>query len=150
LSGVEASAPRRLRVCIDADALFAGAASATGASHLILQLGELGVIELGVPEQAVIEAERNLRAKLPAALPAFRTMVDACTTRLPMSSRRAAALLARSGDADPKDAPILAAAIAGECRWLVTFNVRDYRTERVRVSEPGPFVESLRAQLAGA
>jgi predicted nucleic acid-binding protein len=116
---------------------------------VILQLGELGIIELGVPERALIEAERNLRAKLPAALPAFRALVDACTTRLEMAPRPAATRLARVGEADPKDAPILAAAIAGGCRWLVTFNLRVYRTDRIRVSEPGSFLESLRAQLAG-
>lgn len=132
---------------MDADALFAGAASVTGASHVILQLGDLGIIEIGLPEQARIEAERNLTSKLPAALPAFRALVGACTTPLPMAPRATSDRLARAGHADPKDAPILAAALAGDCRWLVTFNVRDYRTDLIRVSEPGPFLEDLRAQL---
>jgi len=132
---------------MDADALFAGAASVTGASHVILQLGELGIIEVGVPDQARLEAERNLTLKLPAALPAFRTLVDACTTPLPMPPRGTSTRLARGGDADAKDAPILAAALAAGCRWLITFNLRDYRTDRLRVSEPGPFLEDLRAHL---
>lgn len=132
---------------MDADALFAGAASVSGASHVILQLGELGIIEVGVPDQARLEAERNLIAKLPVALPAFRALVDACTTPLPMAARRISTRLARDGHADPKDAPILAAALAGDCRWLITFNLRDYRTDRLRVSEPGPFLEELRAHL---
>lgn len=139
----------RLRICLDADALFAGAASVRGASHVVLQLGELGIIEVGVPEQARIEAERNLAAKLPAALPAFRTLIGDCTSPLPMASRAASSRLARADEAHPKDAPILAAAIASDCRWLLTFNVRDYRTARIRVSEPGPFLEALRAQLIG-
>lgn len=134
---------------MDADALFAGAASCTGASHVILQLGELGIIELGVPEQALGEAERNLGAKLPSALPAFRTLVELCTTPLPEPAAVAAEALARGGEADPKDAGILAAAIAADCRWLVTFNIRDYRTDQLRVVTPGQFVEALRAQLAG-
>jgi predicted nucleic acid-binding protein len=132
---------------MDADALFAGAASVSGASHVILQLGELGIVEVGVPDQARIEAERNLRVKLPAALPAFRTLVGACTTPLAMAPIRTSNRLARAEEADPKDAPILAAAIAGGCRWLVTFNVRDYRTDQLRVSLPGPFLEELRAML---
>ncbi|MGH2356795.1 MAG: hypothetical protein ACRDGJ_02135, partial [Candidatus Limnocylindria bacterium] len=66
---------------------------------------------------------------------------------LPMASRSAAMRLSRAGEADVKDAPILAAALAGGCSWLVTFNIRDYRTNRLRVSEPGPFLEALRAQL---
>ena len=124
---------------MDADALFAGAASVTGASHVILQLGELGIIEIGVAEQARDEAERNLRSKLPAALPAFRALTDACTTTLTMSPKSTASRLAP---------PILAAAIAAECRWLITFNIRDYRTDRLHVSAPGPFLEALRALLA--
>lgn len=138
----------RLRICLDADALFAGAASVTGASHVVLQLGELGVIEVGVPEQARVEAERNLAVKLPAALPAFRILVDACTASLPMPSRAAVSRLANAGEADPEVAPILASALAGRCAWLITFNLRDYRTERTRVDEPGPFLEDLRARLA--
>jgi hypothetical protein len=137
----------RLRVCIDADALFAGAASVTGASHVVLQLGELGIIELGLSEQARVEAERNLAAKLPAALPAFRALVEACCTNLPMAPSGDADALADAGEADPKDAPILAAAVAAGCRWLITFNLRDYRTSRLRVSTPGPFIEALRTAL---
>ena len=121
----------------------------TGASHVILQLGELGIIEVGVPDQARSEAERNLTAKLPAALPALRALVDACCVGLPMASKGESAAIAETGEADPKDAPILASALAAGCRWLVTFNVRDYRTDRIRVSSPGDFIEALRGELLG-
>ena len=119
----------------------------TGASHVILQLGELGIIEVGVPDQARAEAERNLAAKLPAALPALRTLVDACCIGLAMASEPESAAIAASGEADPNDAPILASALAAGCGWLVTFNVRDYRTDRIRVSKPGDFLEALRGEL---
>lgn len=114
---------------------------------MILQLGELGIIEVGVPEQARTEAERNLAAKVPAALPAFRTLLDTCCTSLAMGAVAATAAIADSGEADPKDAPILAAALSAGCGWLVTFNVRDYRTDRIRVSSPGDFLEALRGEL---
>jgi predicted nucleic acid-binding protein len=139
--------PPRLRVCVDADVLFAGSASTSGASHVVLQLGELGIIDVRPADQARAEAERNLADKLPSALPAFRTLCDACTSPIPMATQAAARRLSRAREADPKDAPILAAAIAADCRWLLTFNVRDYRTERIRVSQPGPFLEELRAML---
>lgn len=137
----------RLRICLDADALFAGAASVTGASHVILQLGELGILEVGVSEQARLEAERNLTAKLPAALPAFRALLAGCCTQLAPAPASDAAAIAAAGEADAKDAPILAAALSAGCGWLVTFNVRDYRTDRVRVSAPGDFLEALRGEL---
>jgi predicted nucleic acid-binding protein len=137
----------RLRISLDADALFAGAASVSGASHVILQLGELGIIEVGVPDQARAEAERYLAAKLPAALPALRALVDACCVSLAMASDAESAAVADSGEADPKDAPILASALQAGCGWLVTFNVRDYRTERIRGSKAGEFLEALRGEL---
>lgn len=139
----------RLRICVDADVLFAGSASTAGASHVVLQLGELGIVDVRVPDQARVEAERNLADKLPAALPAFRALITTCTSPIPMVAP-AAARLARAREADPKDAPILAAAIAADCRWLLTFNIRDYRTERIRVSQPGPFLDELRAMLLAA
>lgn len=114
---------------------------------MILQLGELGIIEVGVADQARAEAERNLAAKLPAALPALRALVDACCIRLAMASKAESAAIADSGEADPKDAPILASALAAGCGWLVTFNVKDYRTDRIRVPNPGDFIETLRGEL---
>ena len=145
---MSADKPRaRLRICLDADALFAGAASITGASHLILQLGELGIIEVGVPKQARVEAERNLAAKLPAALPALRALLEACCLGLPMASDAEAVAMAESGEADAKDAAILASAVAAGCSWLVTFNLRDYQSDRIRISKPSDFVEALRGEL---
>lgn len=69
--------PAKLRVFIDADVLFASAASPSehGASLLILRLGELTLIEAVTSEQVIAEAERNLPAKMPAALPTFRALV---------------------------------------------------------------------------
>jgi predicted nucleic acid-binding protein len=128
--------------------LFAGSASATGASHLILQLSELDIIRAFTSRQAREEVERNLAAKLPAALPAFRAMVAAACH--PATEPKAAAVrrLVAADACDPKDAPILAAAMATDCTWLLTFNLRDYRPgDRIRVAEPGTFLASLRASL---
>lgn len=128
--------------------LFAGSASATGASHLILQLSELNIIRAFTSRQAREEVERNLTAKLPAALPAFRAIVAAACH--PATEPKAAAVrrLVAADACDPQDAPILAAAMATDCAWLLTFNLRDYRAgDRIRVAEPGTFLASLRASL---
>jgi predicted nucleic acid-binding protein len=66
-----------LRVFVDSDVLLAGSASTTGASHLILQLSELGLIDAVGSEQVRREVERNLKRKLPAALPDFRLLAGA-------------------------------------------------------------------------
>ena len=100
---------RRPRVFIDADVLIAGAASTTGASHLVLRLSELGLIDGIVSAQVVREAERNLERKVPAAIPTFRALLAAaCQLVGDPSEDRMAAL---QEQADPKDVPILAAAL---------------------------------------
>lgn len=139
-----------VRVFVDADVLFAGSASPSGASHLILQLAELGVIQAFTSRQARDEVERNLVVKLPAALPAFRAIVAAACH--PATEPRAAAIrrLMAEGACDPKDCAILAAALATDCAWLLTFNVRDYQAgDRIRVSEPGAFAAAVRDRLSG-
>ena len=72
--------PSRPRVFIDADVLFAGAASPSvyGASLLILRLAEITLIEAIASEQVMAEAERNLTTNLPHALPAFNHLVGRC------------------------------------------------------------------------
>lgn len=138
---------RRPRVFIDADVLIAGAASTTGASHVVLRLSELGLIDGIVSSRVVREAERNIERKLPAALPAFRALVAAACQRI--GDPIGAEVAAFQEEADPKDVPILAAAVKADCRWLLTFNTRDFRpvSSQLSVAEPGVFVEALRRVL---
>jgi len=138
---------RRPRVFIDADVLIAGSASTTGASHMVLPLSELGLVDGLVSEQVVREAERNLERKLPAALAAFRALGAAgCHVIDDPTETETSAV---HGQADPKDAPILAAALKAGCDWLLTFNTKDFSPApgRVRVAQPGGFIDSLRQML---
>jgi len=135
-------------VFLDADVLIAGSFSTTGASHRILRLAELGLIDAVSSAQAREEAERNLRSKLPSGFPAFSALVGAAVRWVREPSVEE---LERSRDqADEKDVPILAAAIAAGCSTLITLNVRDYRplAGSIAVDKPGDFVRRLREQLA--
>lgn len=140
----------RPRVFVDADVLFAGAASPSehGASLMVLRLGEITLIEAVTSQQAIVEAERNLAAKLPAALPAFRLIVSR-SLRV-VENPTVADLQAHRGLADAKDLPLLAAALRAGCPWLVTFNLRHYRPGHpaVTVLRPGDFILLVRDQLA--
>jgi predicted nucleic acid-binding protein len=138
-----------VRVFVDADVLFAGSASTTGASHLVLQLSELGIIRAFTSRQARDEVERNLTRKLPAALPAFRALANAACAPAVEPTSAAIRRLVAGGGTDPKDAPILAAAHGTECAWLLTFNVRDFGAPKgIQVAEPGEFLAALRSRLA--
>jgi hypothetical protein len=141
---------RKPRVFLDADALFAGAASPSehGASLLILRMAEITLLEALTSQQVIDEAERNLAEKLPQALPAFRLLVSRCLRVVPNPS--STDLQPDAGLADPKDLPILVAALREGCPWLVTFNVRDFEPghPEVTVLRPGEFVLQVRDLLA--
>jgi predicted nucleic acid-binding protein len=137
-----------LPVYLDADVLFAGVSSAKGASYALLLLSELGIIAAYTAQQTVREAERNLLNKVPAAVPELHRAIAHAVHRVPEPS--AEVVVSCLAEADPKDAPHLAAARAAGCRWLVTFNVRDYRPtdERPAITLPGPLLVQIRAHVA--
>jgi hypothetical protein len=72
----------RPRVYIDADVLLAASVSTHGASHILIKLAELTLIEGVISEAVQVGVERNLRAKLLAALPAYRALVESTKLRL--------------------------------------------------------------------
>lgn len=143
--------PRKPLAFVDADVLFAGAAAPSehGASLTVLRMAEITLIEAVTTQQAVVEAERNLTAKLPVALPAFRLIVSRClrVTTDPAPGD----LIPYAGLADPADLPLLVAALREGCPWLVTFNMRHYRPgqPQVLVLRPGDLIQRVHDLLAG-
>ncbi|MFO8036472.1 MAG: PIN domain-containing protein [Anaerolineales bacterium] len=137
------------KLFVDADVLFAEAAfpSEHSASLMILTLSEITLIKALTSEQVVTEAERNLESKIPKALPAFQHLVSRCLTVVPDPEHEN--VLSHDGLADPKDLPILVAAVDEGCPWLVTFNIRDYQPGHpdVNVLRPGEFISRIREQL---
>jgi hypothetical protein len=145
-----ATGPARPRIFVDADVLFAGAASPSehGASLLVLRMAEITLVEALASEQVIAEVERNLTEKLPQALPAFRLIASRCLRVVPDPS--ASYLQPHCGLADPPDLPILVAALREGCSWLITFNVRHCQPGHpaVAVLRPGDFLLWLRDRLA--
>ncbi len=141
----------KLRVFVDADVIFAGAASPStqGASHILLVMSELTLIEGITSEQAVTEVARNLEAKLPTKLPEFRLLVSRALHVVPDPTL--AELRACAGQADPKDLPLLAAALREGCPYFVTFNIRHYfpTGAAIAVLRPGDLILTIRHTLAG-
>ena len=138
------------RVFVDADVLFAGAASPSshGASLMVLRMAEITLIEAIASQQVIIEAERNLAAEFPQALPAFRLLVTRCLRIV--DDPLQADLAPYTGSADAKDLPIMVAAVREECPWLVTFNERHFRPghPQLAVMRPGRFIQQVRHLLA--
>lgn len=140
---------RTPKVFFDADVLFAGSVSTTGAAHVLLRLSEISLVDGATSQQAVTEAERNLSEKLPQHASTFRQLADCALEVLPDPS--ADDLQPFIPEADLKDVPILAAACNHGSDYLVTFNVRHYRPQegRIEVLRPGDLLVRIREQLAG-
>jgi hypothetical protein len=137
-------------VFIDADVLFAGAAAPSehGASHVVLRMGEITLIDCVTTEQVVAEVERNLTAKLSNKLPAFRLLVDR-SVRV-VSDPDSGDLSRFRGHAHPKDLPILVAALREKCPYLLTFNTRHFNpdSDAIKVLRPGEFLLTIRSLLS--
>ena len=137
-------------VFLDADVIFAGAAAPTehGASHVILRLGEITLVDCVTSTQVVTEVERNLAEKLPDKLPTLRLILSRSLRVVPDPEPQE--LAPYKGQADPKDLPILVVALQQGCRFLLTFNTRHYtpNVEKITVQRPGDFLTTVRTLLA--
>jgi predicted nucleic acid-binding protein len=147
---LESESPNKPRLFIDADVLFAGAASPNehSASNLLLRMAELTLIEVVTSTQAITEVERNLQDKMPKALPAFQLLVSRCLRVV--ADPDPSELAEYKGLADSEDLPILVAALREECSLLATFNIRHYQPGHpsVAVLKPGDLVLRVRYLLA--
>jgi predicted nucleic acid-binding protein len=147
---MEADKLAKPQVFIDADVLFAGAASPNehSASNLILRMGELTLIDVIASIQVLTEAERNLVDKIPKALPAFQMLVSRSLKIVKDPDPND--LVEYAGLANPADLPILVAAIREECSYLTKFNIRHYQPGHpsVAVLKPGDLVLRIRYLLA--
>lgn len=146
MKSITPTMPNKLRVFIDADVLFAGSASPTqyGASHVVLRMAEITLIEAITSRQVIIEAERNLAEKLPDKLAEFRLIVSRCLRVV--SDPSPDSLKPYESQADPKDLPILVAALREGCAHLLTFNLRHFHPtdKSITVQRPGDFLLTLR------
>ncbi len=139
----------RPRVYVDADVLFASAASPSSdsAGQVLLTLSEITLIDGLTSELAVEECRRNLDQKLPEALKTFDLLLRRTLTVVPAPSEPEVYRMVER--ADWKDAPHLATALQHQCRFLVTYNTEDYKPGHpdVTVLRPGDFVRSVRDYL---
>lgn len=145
-----AGARSRSTIFVDADVIFAGATAPSehGASHVVLRIGEITLIDCVTSEQVVTEVERNLGEKLPDKLPDFHLLVNR-SLRI-VTDPHPDDLDQFRGQADPKDLPILVAALGEGCTYLLTFNVRHFRpaSNVMRVLRPGEFLLTIRDLLS--
>lgn len=139
-------------VFIDTSALIAGILSPTGAAHEVLRLCETGVVHAVMSRQVLVEADRNLSEKLPALLSDYHAFMLHLSPLI-VDDPSAQAIEAAGNVIHHNDAPILAAAIAADVQYLVTWNTRHFQKKGVRdyvrfpILTPGEFLEEFRQTL---
>ncbi|MGH2447523.1 MAG: PIN domain-containing protein [Chloroflexota bacterium] len=117
-----ASTPAKglIKVCLDSSVLIAGAISPHGSARDLLDAGLDDRASLYLSTLVLQETERNLARKAPAALPMFRLFIDALRPQLVDPSTEQVLEAARV--VEPKDAPIVAAALAAHADVLATYD----------------------------
>ena len=136
------------RVFVDANVLIAGTDSQSGASNAVLKMGEIGMFQLVVCKQVLDEAERNLRKKLPRALPNFAAqMVRLRLEILPDPTIEQVKPWKKIIEA--QDAPILCAAGASGVDRFITLNTKHFtpgvaKYSGLTIQTPAQFVEEVR------
>lgn len=136
------------RVFVDANVLIAGADSQSGASNAVLKMAEVGLFQLVVSTQVLDEAERNLRKKLPRALPNFAAQMARLRLEiLPDPAVEQARLWEAIIEA--QDASILCAAVGSGVDRFITLNTKDFTPKVAEqngliIQTPGEFIEEIR------
>lgn len=141
------------KIFADANVLIAGADSRSGASNAVLLMAEIGLYRLLVSRLVLDEAERNLRKKLPRALPNFaQQMAQIQLEIVPPPSIEEAQQWETIIEA--KDAPSLATAVSAQVDRFLTLNSKDFTPEvadqsGLRIMSPGAFVQEVRGLVDG-
>jgi predicted nucleic acid-binding protein len=142
----------RLKVFLDTSALIAGIASSKGAAREALRLAEIGLIEVFVSRQVIVEADRNIEAKLPEVLNEYRSFVDLLAPVLiddpsPKEVKKYSSLI------NSDDAPILAAAISSGADYLITWDKKHFIKKDIplasdlKIVTPGEFLKYFREYI---
>lgn len=143
---------QRPKVFLDTSALIAGIASSKGAARAVLQLAEIGLIELIVSRQVIVEADRNIEEKLPEILSEYRGFIKLLAPVLvddPLQKDIAKYLTV----INPDDAPILASAVISDADFLVTWDKRHFIGKNIRIHSslkivtPGEFLKHFRSYI---
>ncbi|MEG4837564.1 PIN domain-containing protein [Microcoleus sp. B9-D4] len=136
------------RIFADSSVLIAGCGSRTGASRAVLTMAEIGLFKLVVSEQVLEECDRNLRKKIPAALPIFTELLTTINPEIqPDPSLEESSRWA--GIIEAKDTPILAAAVLANVDRLLSLNTKDFTAEVAAqsgliIQTPAEFVTEIR------
>lgn len=139
---------RRVKVFLDTSALIAGIASSKGSAREALRLAEAGLIDVFVSRQVVVEADRNIEAKLPELIKEYRAFMKVFEPVL-VDDPSVKEIKKFLRFINPGDAPILAAAVSSGADYLITWDKKHFITPKVKsyagikIITPGDFLKEF-------
>ncbi len=139
------------RIFLDSSVIIAACGSRSGASHAVIVMAEIGLFKVLISEQVIEECDRNITKKLPKALPIFRQILNVTNPEiLPNPSITDVAKWETL--IEPKDAPILTAALLAQSDRLLSLNTRDFtpsvaQQSGLKIQTPSEFIQEIRSIL---
>ncbi|MFH0984155.1 MAG: PIN domain-containing protein [Candidatus Omnitrophota bacterium] len=139
-----------MRIFLNANVFFAGCMSKEGASAFVLELGRRKRMELVASKLVLREADRNLRRKAPpVALKAFHQYLQQVKIRIALTPN-GEMMKPYEGMIDPKDLPVLVAAIASEADFFLTLDRKHFlsaglvaKIKKPRILGPADFLRNF-------
>jgi putative PIN family toxin of toxin-antitoxin system len=134
------------RIVIDTNVLVAALRSNRGASFRLVSEIDSGRFEICVSVPLVLEYEAVLFRQARALGLSRRDVSDFLDYLCSVARRQPIFFLWRPRLRDPGDDMVLEAAVAASCRYIVTFNKRDFESGHplpVRLATPQEFLQTI-------
>jgi len=134
------------RVVLDTNVLVSALRSNRGASFQLLSEVDSGRFEVCLSVPLVLEYEAVLFRQARTLGLARRDVTDVLDYLCSVAHRQSIFFLWRPQLRDPSDDMVLELAVAAGCRYIVTFNTKDFGTGRpfsLRVVTPREFLQTI-------
>ena len=134
------------RVVLDTNVIVAALRSNRGASFRVLSNVDSGSFEICLSVPLVLEYEAALHRDARSFGLTRRDVTDVLDDLCAIAHRQPIFFLWRPQLRDPQDDMVLELAVAAGCRFLVTFNTRDFDSADsfgVRVVTPHQFLQAI-------
>lgn len=138
------------RIVLDTNVLVSAMLSRRGASYALLNLIESAAFAVCVSVPLVLEYEDALRRDAIKGRVTSSSVDDVLDYMCEVAEKHPVHYLWRPHLKDPKDDMVLELALAADCKYIVTYNLRDFRIQTrgaLRVLTPGEFLNLLKEAL---
>lgn len=145
---------RYVRVFLDSNVILSGLFSDRGAPRILLDILSLNLsVIAGITGRYnIMEIERNLRAKLPEAVPVYKEYIGKLNLHIiPIPAMEE--LRKYTGAIAAKDVPVLVSAIKGRADYLITGDKKDFGKLKNKypfiITAPSDFLDNILPEILG-